>query len=113
MAYDVIVVGGGPAGLSAAQNVRARGKTVLVVSNPLEENPLWRAKRVENYLGLPGVSAASGGRQQQHSQQQRSQSSHMCITSLGRSQPLGFPSPVYHAFSAKQVKSSYQTGDKW
>lgn len=58
MAYDVIVVGGGPAGLSAAQNVRARGKTVLVVSNPLEENPLWRAERVDNYLGLPGVSGA-------------------------------------------------------
>lgn len=58
MTYDVIVVGGGPAGLSAAQNVRARGRTVLVVSNPLEENPLWRAKQVDNYLGLPGVSGA-------------------------------------------------------
>ncbi len=58
MAYDVIVVGGGPAGLSAAQNVRARGRTVLVISNPLEENPLWRAERVDNYLGLPGLSGA-------------------------------------------------------
>lgn len=58
MAYDVIVVGGGPAGLSAAQNVRARGRSVLVVSNPLEENPLWRSERVDNYLGLPGVSGA-------------------------------------------------------
>ena len=58
MAYDVLVIGGGPAGLSAAQNVRARGKTALVVSNPLEENPLWKAERVDNYLGLPGVSGA-------------------------------------------------------
>ena len=58
MAYDVIVVGGGPAGLSAAQNVRARGKTALVVSNPLEENPLWKAKEVDNYLGLPRLSGA-------------------------------------------------------
>lgn len=56
MSYDVLVIGGGPAGLSAALNVRARGRSVLVVSNPLEENPLWRAKRVDNYLGLPGVS---------------------------------------------------------
>lgn len=58
MAYDVLVIGGGPAGLSAAVNVRARGRTVLVVSNPPEENPLWRAERVDNYLGLPGVTGA-------------------------------------------------------
>ena len=29
-----------------------------VVSNPLEENPLWRAEKVDNYLGLPGLSGA-------------------------------------------------------
>ena len=58
MAQDVIVIGGGPAGLSAAVNVRARGKSVLVVSNPLEENPLWCAEKVDNYLGLPGLSGA-------------------------------------------------------
>ncbi|WP_298018092.1 NAD(P)/FAD-dependent oxidoreductase [uncultured Dysosmobacter sp.] len=56
MSYDVLVIGGGPAGLSAALNVRARGRSVLVVSNPLEENPLWRAEKVDNYLGLPGMS---------------------------------------------------------
>lgn len=56
MTYDVTVLGGGPAGLSAALNVRARGKTVLVVSNPLEENPLWRAERIDNCLGLPALS---------------------------------------------------------
>lgn len=56
MSYDVLVIGGGPAGLSAALNVRARGRSVLVVSNPMEENPLWRAEKVDNYLGLPGMS---------------------------------------------------------
>lgn len=55
---DVLIIGGGVAGLSAAINVRARGKRALVVSNPAEENPLWRAQRVENYPGLPGVSGA-------------------------------------------------------
>ena len=48
MAYDVLVIGGGPAGLSAAQNVRAPGKTALVVSKPLEEKPLLKAKEGDN-----------------------------------------------------------------
>ena len=56
MGYEVLVIGGGPAGLSAAINVRARGRSVLVVTNPLEENPLWPAERVDNYPGLPGAS---------------------------------------------------------
>ena len=56
MSYDVLVIGGGPAGMSAALNVRARGGRVLVVSNPLEENPLWRSKLVDNHLGMPGLS---------------------------------------------------------
>ena len=56
MPYDVLVIGGGVAGLSAAINVRARGRSVLVVSNPPEENPLWKAEKVDNYPGLPGLS---------------------------------------------------------
>ncbi len=58
MSYEVLVIGGGPAGLSAALNIRARGRSVLVVSNPAEENPLWKAEKVDNYLGLPGVTGA-------------------------------------------------------
>ena len=54
--YDVIVIGGGPAGLSAAVQLRQRGRTVLVVSNPTPSNPLWRSERVDNYLGLPGLT---------------------------------------------------------
>lgn len=58
MSYDVLVIGGGPAGLSAALNVRARGRSVLVVSNPAEESPLWKAEKVDNHLGMPGVTGA-------------------------------------------------------
>ena len=54
MAYDVIVLGAGPAGLAAAVAARGRNKTVLVVGNRWEDSPLARAERVDNYLGLPG-----------------------------------------------------------
>ena len=58
MSYDLLVIGGGPAGLSAAVNARARDRSVLVVSNPLEENPLWKAEQVDNHLGMPKMTGA-------------------------------------------------------
>ncbi|MDR0347641.1 MAG: NAD(P)/FAD-dependent oxidoreductase [Coriobacteriales bacterium] len=54
--YDIIIVGSGPAGLSAAITARARDKKVLVVSNKPQESPLARAKLVDNYPGLSRVS---------------------------------------------------------
>lgn len=56
MKYDLLVVGGGPAGLTAAIHARARGKSVLVVSNDPTASPLCRAAEMENYPGLPHVS---------------------------------------------------------
>lgn len=54
--YDIAVLGGGPAGLSAAVNARARNKTVVVISNDWRENALFRAAHVPNYPGLPDIS---------------------------------------------------------
>lgn len=56
MKYDVIVLGSGPAGLSAAVAARGRNKSVMVLGNRWEESPLARAKRVDNYLGMPAVT---------------------------------------------------------
>ena len=56
MAHDMIVLGCGPAGLSAAVAARSRNKSVLVIGNPIEESPLAKAERVDNYLGLPGLT---------------------------------------------------------
>ncbi len=58
MKYDIIVIGSGPAGLSAALTARARNKTVLVAGNRWQDSPLARAERVDNYLGLPHQSGA-------------------------------------------------------
>ena len=54
--YDVVIIGGGPAGLSAGINVRARNKTALVITNDPHEGYLSKAPKMENYLGLPGMT---------------------------------------------------------
>ena len=56
--YDVAILGGGPAGLSAAISARVRNKTVAVISNDYRENPLYRSAHVPNYPGLPDVSGS-------------------------------------------------------
>ena len=56
MKYDLLVVGGGPAGLTAAIHARARNKSVLVISNEPTASPLCRAPRMANYPGLPNVT---------------------------------------------------------
>ena len=56
MNYDLIVLGGGPAGLAAAVAARGRGKSVLVIGNRWQSSPLAKAERIDNYLGLAGLS---------------------------------------------------------
>ncbi len=59
MVYDCLIVGGGPAGLSAALQCGALGLSALLVRGPSEDAPLGRAERVDNYLGLPGLTGAA------------------------------------------------------
>lgn len=56
MTYDIIVLGSGPAGLAAATAARGRDKSVLVIGNRWQDSPLAKAERVDNYLGLPGLT---------------------------------------------------------
>jgi thioredoxin reductase (NADPH) len=51
---DVIIIGAGPAGLSAAVNAMTRGKTVRIFSS--KENYLSKAERVDNHLGFYNMS---------------------------------------------------------
>jgi len=52
--YDVLIIGGGPAGCSAALTLRMRGKSVLLAY--ADGGALEKAHRVENYLGMPHAS---------------------------------------------------------
>lgn len=56
MKVDVLVLGGGPAGLAAALSAKGRNRSVLCIGNPWEENPLAKAELVDNYLGITKVT---------------------------------------------------------
>ncbi len=55
---DIIIIGGGPAGVSAALTAKNRGKNVFVVSNGAEESTLWKAHAITNYPGCNNMSGA-------------------------------------------------------
>jgi len=56
--YDVVILGCGPAGLSAAVNATIRNKKVLVIGGDPCSPPMHKAQKIDNYLGLPAISGA-------------------------------------------------------
>lgn len=56
--YDLVIVGAGPAGMSAAVNAKARNKSVVIFeSSQLAKKIDW-APHVNNYLGFSNVSGS-------------------------------------------------------
>ena len=53
--YDLIIVGGGPAGLTAAVYARRAGKSVLVLEKNAFGGQITRSPRVENFPGFDSI----------------------------------------------------------
>lgn len=53
---DIAIIGGGPAGLSAAINGVQGKKSVMVFSKGIDSTLLYKAEKVDNYLGMPEVT---------------------------------------------------------
>lgn len=54
MAYDIAIIGAGPAGLSAALNSKIRNKSVILFGKDSEK--LVKTKKISNYLGFSDIS---------------------------------------------------------
>jgi len=61
MIYDIIVIGGGPAGLTAATYARRAGKTVLVLEKDAFGGQINWSPRVENFPSHTSVSGVELG----------------------------------------------------
>lgn len=57
--FDLIIVGGGPAGLTAALYARRAGKSVLLLEKERFGGQIASSPLVENYPGIPAVSGAA------------------------------------------------------
>ena len=55
--YDVVVIGGGPAGMSAALNLKRMGKSVVILEKEAFGGQIATSPRVEN---IPGFKEISG-----------------------------------------------------
>ena len=60
--YDLIIIGSGPAGLSAAIYGKRAGLNLLVLEkNPMSGGQVLNTYEVDNYLGLPGMDGFDMG----------------------------------------------------
>lgn len=62
MKYDIIIIGSGPAGLSAAVYAKRANLSVVVIEKEYEgTGQIAESGQVDNYLGLPGISGYDMG----------------------------------------------------
>ena len=58
--YDVIVIGSGPAGITAGIYGRRAGLSTLIIEgNYIQGGQILNTYEVDNYPGLPGISRLS------------------------------------------------------
>ncbi len=58
MIYDTVIIGTGPAGVSAALNLKIHNKNILWFGSKKLSEKIEKAEEINNYPGLPAISGA-------------------------------------------------------
>jgi len=56
MRYDIVIIGTGPAGISAAITAKLRNKNIILFGNKDLSDKINKAHSIKNYTGLPNVT---------------------------------------------------------
>ncbi len=54
--YDIVIIGTGPAGISAAITSTIRNKKILLIGSKKLSNKMSQGHKIENYPGLPSIT---------------------------------------------------------
>ena len=96
---DIIVIGGGPAGLTAAVYARRAGKSVLVLEKDALGGQITWSPKVENYPAVPAVSGMDLGNRM--AEQAMDMGAEVEIDEVLRIEDFGSHKRVYGSFGTE------------
>ena len=96
---DIIVIGGGPAGLAAAVYARRAGKSVLVLEKDALGGQITWSPKVENYPAVPAVSGMDLGNRM--AEQAMDMGAEVEIDEVLRIEDFGSHKRVYGSFGTE------------
>lgn len=96
---DIIVIGGGPAGLTAAVYARRAGKSVLVLEKDALGGQITWSPKVENYPAVPAVSGMDLGNRM--AEQAMDMGAEVEIDEVRRIEDFGSHKRVYGSFGTE------------
>lgn len=85
--YDVAIIGGGPAGYSAAVYAARASLSTVVLEQGMPGGQIATSDQIDNYPGMPSISGAElGSKMQQHAEQAGAATEYVMVNSVQKNQ---------------------------